>query len=104
MAEITREQVMAQDWKDQVAFVLGDARSRAFVWEMLSRCGVFGASFTGEPLTTAFNEGKRHVGLNLMETLLTSNSNAFTLMRDEHILRQERYLVIPEAQKEPEDE
>lgn len=48
--------------------VLGAPEGRRFVWRVIEElCGAFSPSFTpGEPETTAFKEGKRHVGLKLV--------------------------------------
>ncbi|RAU21085.1 hypothetical protein CU669_15120 [Paramagnetospirillum kuznetsovii] len=39
---------------------------RAWVWNILSGCQVYGTSFHPSNAQTAFNEGKRNVGLILM--------------------------------------
>ena len=48
-------------------WLLSDPRGRRFFWALLNRaCGVFAASFAGDPLATAHNEGRRRVGIELM--------------------------------------
>lgn len=43
--------------------VLKATEGRRFVRRLLAECGIYRASFTGDAQTTAFNEGRRHVGL-----------------------------------------
>ena len=44
--------------------LLATEGGRAFVWRILSECGVYVSSYVGEaPLAMARNEGKRHIGL-----------------------------------------
>jgi hypothetical protein len=62
---------------------------RNFMWMVLGETGYFGASFTGEPLTTAFNEGKRHIGIQLFIDMLTADPNAYTVMRNEALQREQ---------------
>lgn len=45
---------------------------RRFVWSMLERCGIFRTSFRPsqpDPYLTAFHEGERNVGLQLMSDI-----------------------------------
>lgn len=57
---------------------------RSFFWDLLSECGVYGSTHRGE-LTheTSFLEGKRKMGLWIMERMFTVDPNAYTLMRSE---------------------
>lgn len=43
--------------------ILQDPCGRAWVNELLERCGIFRQTFTGDAAQTAFNEGVRSVGL-----------------------------------------
>lgn len=48
--------------------VLSLAQGRRMVWHLLDeRCRTFGGSFTGDPQWTALNEGRRAVGIELMQ-------------------------------------
>lgn len=57
---------MTVDYESALNFMLSDPRGRQFLWEFLGTSGAFSASFTGDPLTTAFREGKRDLGLSLL--------------------------------------
>ena len=43
--------------------IAGQPEGRRFIRRLLGECGVHQASFTGEPLTMAYREGRRSVGL-----------------------------------------
>jgi hypothetical protein len=45
--------------------LLSQRAGRRFVWRLLSECGVFKSSFTGNN-STFFNEGRRDIGLRFM--------------------------------------
>lgn len=55
---------------------------RAFLWRFLSECSN-GTSFTGEALSTAFNEGKRQMGLWLTIEMDAADKNSYGIMQSE---------------------
>lgn len=55
---------------------------RSFVWRLLTQCGVFRTSFTGNS-TTFFNEGKRQIGLWTLDEIYSADPNAFQKMQNE---------------------
>lgn len=57
-----KEAARRQIEKSDLMWILADPRGRRFIWRLISRCGVFKSSFTGNS-TTFFNEGTRDVGL-----------------------------------------
>lgn len=69
-----------ENWK----VVCSTAQGRAAVWRVLAECGVYSASFQGEHThQTAYNEGKRAIGLWLLTELFTADSNVYRLMQQE---------------------
>lgn len=48
-----------------VATILGTRAGRRFFWRLITECGIFKSSFTGNN-TTFFNEGMRNVGLKFL--------------------------------------
>jgi hypothetical protein len=57
---------------------------RAWLLKLLKDCGVFHTTFTGEALSTSFNEGKRSVGVELMSAVLMACPEQFFLaMREQ---------------------
>ena len=64
--------------------VLKKPEGRRLVYKILSECGVFKASFSLNSQTTAFNEGKRDIGLALLKDLDIADPNAYSQMLSEH--------------------
>src|SRR5580692_7555695 len=52
-----------------VRWLMGDARGRRFVWDLLGRAGLFRSSMAVSAELTAFNEGRRDLGLGLLADL-----------------------------------
>ncbi len=46
--------------------LMSDADGRMWMWDLMSRCGVFRLSFSTDPLVMAFNEGRRDIGNHLI--------------------------------------
>ena len=42
---------------------------RQVLWEILERCGVYRSTFTGNPTVDAYNEGRRSMGVWLLDNL-----------------------------------
>lgn len=61
---------------------------RAFVWRLLSVCGVYNQA-PGSSDDIARFEGKRDIGLHILNEVFTSDPNAYTIMRNEASERQE---------------
>jgi|TARA_R110000824_G_scaffold69297_4_gene178639 hypothetical protein len=62
--------------------ILSGREGRGFVWRTLEKCGVYKTSFTGNS-TTFFNEGRRSVGLEILEEILSADAGAYATMRQE---------------------
>jgi hypothetical protein len=69
---------------DDLKVVLKKPEGRRVVYKILCDCGVFKASFTQNSNTTAFNEGKRDIGLGLLADLDKVEPNAYSQMLIEH--------------------
>lgn len=89
---------LKRELRDATRLVMGMPEGRRMVWNLLNvHCNYFGGSFTGEQNTTAYNEGKRGVGISLV----------LDLQRDCHVdyvqMLRER-MVEPERQRAEEKE
>lgn len=69
--------------------MLSTYAGRAFMWRLLSQCGVYRTSFTGNS-TTFFNEGKRQIGLWALDEVMEADKQAFYAMQSEAVERGER--------------
>jgi hypothetical protein len=78
--DVIRRRVELQDLRD----VLSTAMGRRVVMRLLELTGVHRATYTGEPLSGAYNEGMRSVGLFLRDEALEADANQFVLAEVEH--------------------
>jgi len=62
--------------------ILAIPSGRRWVWRVLSDCGVFKSSFTGNS-TTFFNEGRRDIGLRILADVMEANPDAYVQMAKE---------------------
>lgn len=62
--------------------VLNTAEGRRVLWRILSQAQVFTASYTGDQ-DTFFNEGKRNIGIWMLEELMQAKPEAFLQMQRE---------------------
>jgi hypothetical protein len=76
---------------------------RRFVWRFLSKCGVFMQSLVpGETDSTAFNEGRRSIGLTLLKQVIDINPEAYLQMTKEAKKEEEYGRSRYERKSEPE--
>lgn len=64
-------------------WIAGNKRGRRFLHRLLSQCGVWRTSFTGNS-TTFFNEGQRNIGLMVLALMNEHAPESHTLMLQEH--------------------
>lgn len=72
-----------QERIEGLAYLTSTRSGRAWLWALLAKCGVFSQTFNGEALTSAFNEGRRTVGLDLLNELLGALPETFLQMTRE---------------------
>ncbi len=63
------EKAAAQQADDDLHAVMKTPNGRRFVWRLMTQAGVLAASYAADPTATAFNEGRRSIGLNLMREI-----------------------------------
>ena len=69
---------------DDLKTVLKKPEGRRFVYKILSECGVFKASFSLNSMQTAFQEGRRDIGIALLKMLDEAEPQAYSQMLTEH--------------------
>ena len=67
-----------------IRYLLKEPEGRRFYWRVLSKCGVFHSSWTGDPHQTLVNEGKRTIGILFLDDLLEANPSSFAQMQREN--------------------
>ena len=65
--------------------ILKTPEGRRYVWRLMSECGVFRSSFQLNSNQTAFNEGKRDMGLGILSEVIEADSTAYAKMQNEHV-------------------
>lgn len=56
---------------------------RSWMFSLLQDCHVYQTSFSAEPMTMAFREGERNVGLRLISMIHSVSPEALTMMMSE---------------------
>jgi len=80
--------------KSDVRFQLKSPEGRRLYWSDLESCGIFRPTIAfdsdgkHDPYMTAFNEGRRSVGLEKLKVLLEAKPEAFYQMQQEHASEQ----------------
>lgn len=64
--------------------VLGTVEGRRIYWDLLKETGVFRNSFSANANQTAFNEGRRDVGLAILADVNKADSDAYPRMQREY--------------------
>lgn len=87
---LSKQRAAAEAFLEQedLRAVLATNAGRAVVWNILSACRIYSDGYNGgDHAAMAREAGMRFVGLSLLEKVLTVNSGAYILMRDEAIAR-----------------
>ena len=67
-----------------IRFLLKSPEGRRFIWKLFDEAGNTRMSYTGESQGTAFNEGRRSIGLKILNDLLEAKPEAFMQMQQEY--------------------
>ena len=76
------DRLKRRQYEEDLRWFLHGARGRRVMWGLLSVCGVFRSSFTGNS-ETFFREGERNIGLRYMKDIMELCPDALTLMTNE---------------------
>ena len=79
-ARMAAEQALAD-----LRSVMGEPAGRRFMWGLLGDCGLYAASFNNSGSITAFNEGKRDIGLRLLARITQDCPEQYLAMQAEAI-------------------
>jgi hypothetical protein len=70
---------------DDIRKVLKTPEGRRLFWRLLSKCGIFRNSFNLNSNQTAFCEGQRNIGLELLNEINEADITAFSRMQNEYL-------------------
>lgn len=82
VAKVSRKLERQRETLDLQA-ILDKPGGRKFMWRLLQECGVYRTSFTGNS-ATFYNEGKRAVGLFVLNEIMEASPEAYLLMQKEN--------------------
>ena len=82
---------------------VGNVAGQRFVWDVLDRvCGTFGCSYvTGDAQATAFNEGRRSIGVQLMTELQALAPQSYVAMLLEQTQEQNGEALLRASESVP---
>lgn len=69
---------------EDIEWLMSDKRGRRVMWRLLAEAGIYRTSFNNSGSVTAFNEGKRHIGLVFISEVNEHAANQFLVMLKEH--------------------
>jgi hypothetical protein len=90
--ELLREQV-----RGDLLAVMETREGRRFVWKLIGDAGVFRQSFAQDALSTAFNEGRRSHGLELLDRAQNEAPELFLKAQSEFVEGQKKHNALAEA-------
>lgn len=70
--------------QEQMKAVLATKEGRDVIWRILEQTGLYKDAFTGNS-STFYNEGKRAIGLYLIEEMLSADAEAYVKLQMEHL-------------------
>lgn len=70
---------------------------RRFVWGLIEHAGSFGPSYASEALATAYNEGRRSVGIGLMTRCQLDATDLYVTALKEQLDEQKKAQSLREA-------
>ena len=63
--------------------ILAMPEGRRFIWKVLSECGIYRGTFRSDSNLSAHLEGKRDIGLFILNEILKRNLDSFYTMQNE---------------------
>ena len=87
------ERAIKQEGED-ISWLMSDKRGRRIVWMLLAQCGIYRLSFlpgaTTDTHQVAFSEGKRALGLRIVELIHFNCPHQYGRMKMENTRREQR--------------
>lgn len=78
--------------REEIGAVMSTRAGRKWIWKMLEWCNVFGPTFRIDPHQSAYAEGARLAGLEILKHVTTLGPEIYLLMQKESLDDKERGL------------
>jgi dihydroorotase len=91
------EELHAHQHRNDLIAVMNAPEGRRFLWQLIGSAGVFQQSFAADPMATAFNEGRRSIGLALLSRLQDESPDLYLKAQGEQIELQRKAQSLREA-------
>lgn len=75
---------IGENQKRDMQMILKLPEGRRFLWLLLGECRIYRTSFDHSGSVTAFNEGKRSVGLAILDRITDADPSAYIQMQNEN--------------------
>lgn len=70
---------------EELAYVMGHALGRRFIWRLLHQvCAIDASNFSSDAMMLAYAQGRRDIGLDIQSALLDFDKQVFLTMEDEN--------------------
>lgn len=70
---------------DELAYVMGHALGRRFIWRLLHQvCAIDASNFSSDAMMLAYAQGRRDIGLDIQSALLDFDKQVFLTMETEN--------------------
>jgi hypothetical protein len=70
---------------DELAYVMGHALGRRFVWRLLHQvCAIDASNFSSDTMMLSYAQGRRDIGLDIQSALLDFDKQVFLKMETEN--------------------
>jgi hypothetical protein len=84
--QLARAKFVRQRRVDDVRLLMSEGAGRRVLWQLIDgTCGTFGGSYSGDALASAYREGRRSVGIEVMQELQRLAPEAYVLMLQERL-------------------
>lgn len=84
--------------RNDIEFLLSSPQGRRFLWKLLCECGIYELSYVQDSDMTAFNEGRRTVGNNILSDILDVDPDGYSMLIKENREVEDLDAVEPETE------
>jgi len=90
-------ETLATREREDLRKVLDSREGRRVLWSILDASGVYGLSYTGEAMSTGFNEGRRQIGITLLQKVEELAPGSYLMMQREVLDEKQTVAALRQA-------